>query len=112
MGEPTEIPEVDVATAAARLAAGAVMLDVREPDEWQAGRVAEALHIPLGALAARHGELDPEADLLVICRSGGRSGEATLALCAAGYDAHNVAGGMQAWVAADQPIEPESGFVA
>ena len=88
------------------------MVDVREPDEWQAGRVASALHIPLGELAYRRDALEPGATLLMMCRSGMRSAEATVALNAAGFDAHNIVGGMKAWVAAGEPIEPESGFVA
>jgi len=88
------------------------MVDVRELGEWQAGRIAGAVHIPLGELAQRHGELDAGTSLLLMCRSGMRSADATRALIGAGYDAHNVAGGMKAWVAAGQPIEPEGGFVA
>lgn len=107
-----DTPEVDVLEAARRLESGAAMLDVREPLEWEAGRVGAAVHIPLGQLSKRHAELDASSPLLVICRSGSRSANATKALCKAGYDAYNVAGGMQAWVGADQPIEPESGFVA
>ena len=112
MSVPAEIPEVDVVQAAERQAAGAVMVDVREPAEWRAGHIADALHIPLGELGQRLGELDAGSELLIVCRSGGRSAEATLALNGAGYNAANVAGGMQAWVAAEQPIEPETGFVA
>ena len=88
------------------------MLDVREPAEWQAGRVASALHIPLGDLPYRLKELESGATFLVMCRSGMRSAEATVALTGAGFDAHNIVGGMKAWVAAGEPIEPESGFVA
>ena len=112
MNAEPAIPEVDVADASRRLSDGAVMLDVREPGEWQAGRIAGALHIPLGQLAQRQAEIDAGATLLLMCRSGMRSADATRALNEAGYDAHNVAGGMKAWVAAGQPIEPEGGFVA
>ncbi|MGI9658057.1 MAG: rhodanese-like domain-containing protein [Gaiellaceae bacterium] len=112
MGNAAETPELDVKEAASRLLDGAVMVDVRELEEWQAGRIAGAVHIPLGQLATRHGELDASGVLLLMCRSGMRSADATRALNGAGYDAHNVAGGMKAWVAAGQPIEPEGGFVA
>ena len=67
------VPQIDVATARAEQAAGALLLDVREQDEWDAGHVAGALHIPMSELQERFVEL-PEADAtLVICRSGSRS---------------------------------------
>lgn len=108
----TEIPELEPAAAAELLAGEAVAVDVREPVEWEAGHIAGAVHMPLGELGQRHVELDRGATLVIVCRSGGRSAEATNALRGAGYDAHNLAGGMQAWVATGQPIEPDSGFVA
>lgn len=111
--EPTvEIPEVDPKQAAGMLARGAVAVDVREPGEWQAGHIGQAVHMPIGELGHRYLELDSDAKLVLICRSGARSAKAAEALRGAGYDAHNLAGGMKAWVAAGQPIEPESGFVA
>lgn len=112
MTRSPEVPEIDVTATVTRLDEGAVLLDVREVVEWEAGHVESAVHIPLGELGARHSELTSDALLLVICRSGGRSADATRALRGAGYDAHNVAGGMKAWVKAGQPIEPASGFVA
>ena len=112
MTDSAQVPEIDVTEVTTQLGTGAVLLDVREPLEWEAGHVASAVHIPLGELGVRYTELTPDAALLVICRSGSRSADATRALRGAGYDAHNVAGGMKAWVKAGQPIEPESGFVA
>ena len=112
MSVTAEIPEVSVEEAATQLATGAVMIDVREPGEWQAGRVSSARHIPLGDLPYRLEELESGTTLLVMCRSGMRSAEATVALNSKGFDAHNIVGGMKAWVAAGKPIEPESGFVA
>jgi len=96
----SEAPAVDVAETRRRLDDGAALLDVREAAEWAAGHAPEATWIPLGALDARQAELPTEQPLLVICRSGVRSGRAATALRAAGYDATNVAGGMQAWAAA------------
>jgi rhodanese-related sulfurtransferase len=76
----------------------AVMIDVREADEWRAGHVAGATHIPLGQLAGRIGELPRDRELLLFCRSGNRSGKATQWLRAQGYDrARNVEGGIIAW---------------
>ena len=112
MSSAADIPEVDVIEAARLLSTGAVMVDVREPAEWEAGRVAGAVHVPVGQLANRRVEIEGDAVLLMMCRSGVRSAEATRALTSAGYEAYNIAGGMKAWVAAGQPIEPEAGFVA
>ena len=85
------------------------ILDVREHDEWEAGHVAGALHIPLAELPARLAELDPEKDLHVICRSGGRSQRAAEWLEGNGYTAINVSGGMGAWLEAGKPMVSETG---
>lgn len=96
--------------AGALAAAGsAVLLDVREADEWAAGHAAAAVHIPLGSLGERVGELPKAGRIICICRSGGRSGRATEALIGAGYDAVNMTGGMQAWAAAGLPMVTDDG---
>ena len=112
MDGSTDVPEVGVSDVLLQLGTGAVLLDVREDVEWQAGRAASAHHIPLGELGQRYLELDAGSPVLVICRSGSRSAKAAKALRGAGYEAYNVAGGMKAWAEAGQEIEPESGFVA
>jgi rhodanese-related sulfurtransferase len=94
--EPTEVPE------------GAVLVDVREPDEWVAGHIEGALHVPLGELSARLAEL-PEGDVVVVCRSGARSARATAFLIGNGLPAVNLEGGMQAWAAAGRPMVSETG---
>jgi rhodanese-related sulfurtransferase len=88
---------------------GGTLLDVREDYEWEAGHAANAVHIPLEQLPARLGELDPDEDLLVICRTGGRSARAAQWLVANGYSAYNVAGGMDAWLTAGRPLVAENG---
>jgi rhodanese-related sulfurtransferase len=94
-------------------AAGEVQLiDVRQPHEHEAGRIAGSTPIELNELAARAGEIDPARPVVLYCRSGGRSAMAQSALAGAGYDAHNMAGGMLEWHAAGLPIEPDDGFVA
>lgn len=103
------VPDVSVDAARARADAGAVMLDVRETDEWQAGHVDGALWIPMGEIAARQDELPGDRALVVICRSGARSGKVAAALVQAGYDAVNVAGGMKAWAAAGHPFVADDG---
>ncbi|MCL4289790.1 MAG: rhodanese-like domain-containing protein [Thermoleophilia bacterium] len=106
------IPEVDARAAADRLASGSVALDVRELDEWEAGRIAGSRHIPMGVLVARQDELPAGMPIVVVCRSGQRSAAVTEALVRAGYEAENLAGGLHAWVAAGLPIEPPGGRVA
>ena len=88
------------------------VVDVREPYEWEAGRIAGARHIELEHLAGRSGEIDKDTKVVFHCRVGRRSAMASEAFAAAGYDAYNMAGGIQAWVDAGLPLEPEGGTVA
>lgn len=95
------------------LAAGeAQLVDVRQDFEWEAGRIAGALHIPLDTLPSRAGEVDRERPVIFGCRSGARSAMATEAFRASGFDAYNLAGGLEAWVENGLEIEPEGGEVA
>jgi rhodanese-related sulfurtransferase len=95
------------------LAAGEIQLiDVRHPHEHEAGRIAGTRLIELSTLGEAVGSIDRERPVVLYCRSGGRSGMATEALSQAGYDAHNMTGGMLAWEAEGLPIEPDGGFVA
>lgn len=80
------------------------LLDVREDDEWAAAHVPGAVHIPMHEVPARAGELDPARRLAVICRSGNRSAKVTQWLRGAGFDAHNVEGGLQQWAASGLPV--------
>jgi rhodanese-related sulfurtransferase len=88
----------------------ASILDVREEYEWAAGHVEGALHIPLEQLPERLEELDPDSDLFVICRTGGRSFRAVQWLIGQGYTAVNVAGGMDMWFEAGRPIVSDNGL--
>jgi rhodanese-related sulfurtransferase len=90
--------EVDLATFAAAHEEGAVVLDVRNPDEYVAGHVPGAVLIPLGELAGRQDEIPAGDPLYVICAAGGRSLTATKALVDAGYKAVSVAGGTNGWI--------------
>lgn len=90
------------------VAEGAALLDVREDDEWEAGHAPGALHIPLGQLTGRLGEL-PEGEIVVVCRSGGRSARAVAWLNQNGFETVNLDGGMQAWSAAGRPVVSENG---
>lgn len=103
-----DIPQIDVTEAARRLRSGqAVMLDVREDDEWAAGRVAEATHMALSQLRA--GQVPTDRPVMAMCRSGNRSGKAAIELAAAGVDVSNVTGGMKAWEAAGLPVVIDGG---
>ena len=83
----------------------AVLLDVREPDEWRYVRAQHALHIPMRQLATSTDRLPGEGTIACICHIGARSAVVADALIGAGYDAVNVAGGMEAWEAAGLPVE-------
>lgn len=104
---PEPVPSVAVTELAETLPEGAVLLDVREPDEWAAGHAPEARHLPMSELAGRLDELPGDADVYVVCRSGGRSARVAAYLNANGWDATNVAGGMQSWAAAGRPVVSE-----
>ena len=107
------IPEVDPHEARALLDADeALALDVREAWEWSRGRIAGALHIPLGELAARLHELPQDRRIVAVCRSGSRSAMVAAALRQRGYDVVNLADGMLAWHAHGLPLEPATGGVA
>lgn len=97
-------PETDIATLAAAHAAGATVLDVRQPDEYVEAHVPGAVLIPLGELAGRQAEIPVGDPLYVICAAGGRSLTAAAALIDAGYPAISVAGGTNGWVAAGHPV--------
>ena len=101
-----ESAAIDVDEAKRRLDAAEVLLvDVREPDEWQAGHVAGATHIPLGTVASRAAALPKDREILVICRTGNRSAMAQERLTQAGFaNVTNVAGGMTAWAERGFPI--------
>lgn len=95
------------------LGAGQVQLiDVRQRHEHEAGRIAQGRLIELADLPAQAHTIDPEQPVIVYCRSGGRSAMATQALRRAGFDAHNMSGGMLEWAAQGLPMEPQDGHVA
>ena len=95
------------------LAQGDVQLiDVRQPHEHEAGRIAGGRLIELAQLSGQAASIDAEKPVVFYCRSGGRSAMATEAFTQAGYDAHNMTGGLLAWEAAGLPMEPDGGHVA
>jgi rhodanese-related sulfurtransferase len=88
------------------------LIDVREQHEYEAGRIAGTTLIVLAELPARSAELDPDRPVVFYCRSGARSAMATEAFRGAGFDAHNMAGGLLEWRASGLPLEPDDGYVA
>jgi rhodanese-related sulfurtransferase len=89
---PTEVPE------------GAHLIDVREQDEWDAGHAPQAQHVPASTLLENLGDLPEEGDLYLVCRSGGRSAQASMWLNQNGFDAINVVGGMDLWFESGLPL--------
>jgi len=86
------------------------LLDVREPDEWAAGHAPGAHHVPMNQIPARLGELPTDVDVVVVCRSGGRSGQVVSYLLGNGWDnVRNLDGGMQSWSAAGRDMVSENG---
>jgi DMSO/TMAO reductase YedYZ molybdopterin-dependent catalytic subunit len=108
------VPHVGARAAKTMVDAGALLLDVREPAEWQAEHAPTAMLLPMGQVRNRQDDLPHDRRIVVVCRSGGRSAAVTESLQAWGFDAVNLAGGMCAWLAAGLPVvtEPsEAGLV-
>jgi rhodanese-related sulfurtransferase len=105
-----DVPEVSAEEASTLVSQGALLLDVREPDEWQAGHAPDAIFLPIGQVEARIDELPRDRQILAICRVGGRLAAVVAALNTLGYDAVNVAGGMRAWESDDLPVIADDGL--
>ena len=98
--------------AAELLRDGAQGVDVREQYERDAGHIADTAHIELDQLTAAVDTLERERPIVFYCRSGSRSALAAQAFAAAGFEAHNLDGGLKAWVKDGLPLEPADGHVA
>jgi rhodanese-related sulfurtransferase len=115
MSHPFHAEDVDVdpERAKALIEADEVQLvDVREPHEWEAGRIAGARHIELERLASAAETLDRDRPVLFYCRLGARSGMAANAFRRAGFDAYSMDGGLTEWDRRTYPLEPDDGTVA
>lgn len=88
------------------------LVDVREPYEWEAGRIDGARHIELERVASQAETLDRERPLVFYCRLGARSGMAANAFRRAGFDARSMVGGLERWAQEGRPLVPEDGQVA
>ncbi len=104
---PTSVLAVDSQAAVRLIAEGALLLDVREPAEWDAGHSPSAQHLPLADVTP---EKLPAGHLVVtVCRSGARSARAAAMLALAGVDVRNLTGGMTAWEGAGLPVVAADG---
>jgi rhodanese-related sulfurtransferase len=115
MSHPFHSDDIDVPPDRARslIEGGDVQLvDVREPHEWDAGRIAGARHIALERLTSEADSLDRDRPVLFYCRVGSRSGMAAQAFRRAGFDAYSMAGGLERWADEGRPLEPADGHVA
>jgi rhodanese-related sulfurtransferase len=100
-----DVSDLAPAEASARLQEGGwQVVDVRTAEERPDGVIEGDVHIALDELSQRASEIDPARPALIYCRSGSRSSMAVAALRTAGYDAHNLAGGMLAWLEAGLPV--------
>jgi rhodanese-related sulfurtransferase len=88
------------------------LIDVRQPEEHESGRIAGDRLIELASLGAEVDNIDRDRPVVFYCRSGSRSAMATEAFRGAGFDAHNMAGGLLDWQAAGLPLDPPDGYVA
>ena len=102
----SNLPSVDAAQAQVRLrqTPSPLLLDVRQPEEYQAEHIEGAQLIPLGELGQRLQELPEGREIICVCHSGSRSSHATRELVARGYRATNLTGGMIAWTRAGLPV--------
>jgi rhodanese-related sulfurtransferase len=110
----SDVTDHTPAEVAELLAADAVQLvDVREPYEHDAGAISGALHLELGCLGAEAPQqLDSDRPVVFYCRVGARSAMAAQAFRRAGWDARNLTGGIEAWVADGRPLDRPDAVVA
>jgi rhodanese-related sulfurtransferase len=107
-GEPT-VAQIGVSDLPAQFGPTAVLLDVREDDEWARGHAAHAQHIPMGEMPARLDEISRSSTLYVVCKAGGRSAKVADFLARNGFEPINVNGGMLAWAEAGRPVVSADG---
>lgn len=109
---PLNVPTVTIDD----LPAGALLLDCREDEEWQAGHIDGAVHVPMNEIPARlqygPGELTPQRQVVVVCKVGSRSAHVADWLNRNGFDAVNLDGGMLAWATSGRPMITDDGSPA
>lgn len=103
------VPSIDAAAAAELIRTKrAIVVDVRQPGEWDRGHIKEATHVPLAQLSSRLEQLPRDRAIITVCQGGHRSARAARTLTRAGHDALNLRGGMNAWQRAALPTSPTS----
>jgi rhodanese-related sulfurtransferase len=107
--EPSAVPDIDVDEANRLVAEGAMLLDVREDDEWEAGHAPGAVHVAMGLVPDQVDRIPADRTVVCVCRVGGRSAAVAGALAGAGYDVRNLGGGMLAWEQGGQPVVTTDG---
>lgn len=114
-GSSNKVPSISAEELDTLRQRGSVVLDVRERGEYHAGHIPGSIHIPLSELQHRVNELPNSKDLLVCCKSGGRSTSATEILKSLNFNVKNLAGGLSAWVHSGRKLstpEGSSGYLA
>lgn len=104
MVQPHPTPEISTTEAVKLLDGDAVLLDVREQHEWDAGHAPQAHHLAMSELAGRISEVPAGVTVVCVCHAGSRSAAVSQALNRAGFNAVNLTGGMIAWGAAGLPV--------
>jgi rhodanese-related sulfurtransferase len=104
MGEQP-VSEIDVT----EVPDGAHIVDIREPQEWAAGHIDGSQHIPMSKFLQRMDEIPADRDLVIVCTVGARSARVTAFLNQRGFQAVNLGGGLQSWVAAGGEIVSDTG---
>jgi rhodanese-related sulfurtransferase len=96
--------------AASQVEPDVYLLDVRESEEWTAGHAPDAHHMPMMEVPARMAEVPTDTEVVVVCRSGGRSGQVVSYLIGNGWEnVRNLDGGMQSWAATGREVISENG---
>jgi rhodanese-related sulfurtransferase len=103
--------ELSPAETAALIEFGAELIDVRRPYEFEGGRISGARNLEMNELTAHADELARDRAVVFYCRTGNRSSMAAEAFRQAGFDAHHLAGGIEAWHADGRALEPEGSGV-
>jgi rhodanese-related sulfurtransferase len=106
---PDATEEVSAARTVELLEGNAILLDVREQHEWDAGHAPQARHLPMSQLNERVAELPTDVPIVCVCHGGGRSARVSAALQHSGWQALNLTGGMVAWQAAGLPVVDPAG---
>ncbi len=109
MDDSPAAADVDPEEACRLAEAGALLLDVREDDEWAAGHAPGAAHLAMGLVGGRVDEIPTDRTVVCVCRVGGRSAAVAEALVGSGFDARNLAGGMLAWEQVGLPVTTDDG---